>query len=132
MKFRLVETFIQENDLTSPALINELKQQFGNDFDSKPLCKEVCEYVISKFDGDLQGHFFNIIVMSREDGIISNQGHCVIMYNNKIYDYTSNQYSQYNGIDKINYCPRVLTYDEEMSNLFEMNCYSHDNYIIGI
>ena len=132
MKFRLVESFIQESDLTSQSLINELRQQFGNDFDSKPLCKEVIQYLMSKFNDELQYHFFNVIVISKEDGVISNQGHCVIMYNNKIYDYTSNQYSHYNGIDKINYCPRVLTYDEEISNLFGMNCYSHNNYVIGI
>ena len=41
---------------------------------------------MSKFNDELQYHFFNVIVISKEDGVISNQGHCVIMYNNKIYD----------------------------------------------
>lgn len=130
MKFKLVENLIDELDLISDSLIDELKNKFGNDFDSKPLCREVTKYIEDKLD--VKGLYYNVIVFSKESGIISNNGHCVIYHNKKVYDYTSNQYSHYEGIEKIDYCPRVLTYDEEMSTIFGMKCYSQNNYVIAI
>lgn len=129
MKFKLVEDIITESDLTAENLIKELQGKFGSDFDSKPLCKEVTEYISTKFS--VKGLFYNILVLSREDGIISNNGHCVIYHNNKIYDYTSNQYASYPGIESSN-CPRILEFNEALTNMFGLKSYSNKNYIICV
>lgn len=129
MKFRLVEDIVTESDLTDKNLIKELKEKFGDDFDSKPLCKEVTEYISKKFS--IKGLYNNIIVFSKESGIISRNGHCVIFHNNRIYDYTANQYAIYPGIEK-DTCPKILTYDKTFSELMGMKAFSKDNYIICI
>ena len=37
----------------------------------------------------MKGLYYNVIVFSKESGIISNNGHCVIYHNKKVYDYAS-------------------------------------------
>lgn len=134
MKFKLVETLqkLATHDiLTSELFINELQEQFGSDFSYKPLCKEVTQYICNKFS-NVKGLYNNVIVCSytEEDGLtpVSVNGHCVVMFENKIYDYTSNQYAHYPNIEE-SVCPRVLEHNEELSSIVG-KCYSCGTYVI--
>lgn len=122
-----------ESFLTSKRLYQELSNKFGNDFSSKPICKEVCEYIKAKCSR-CELLSFAIGVFKFTNYMIepiSVKGHCVIRYNNKLYDYTSNQYISY-GIKPVRDQVRVLTYDEKLSKSFESEVYSNDDYIIVV
>ena len=129
MKFRLVEDVVTESDLTDKNLIKELQDKFGSDFDSKPLCKEVTEYISTKFG--VKGLYYTVLVLSKEDGLISENSHCVIYHNNRLYDYTSNQYCNYSGIETSE-CPRILYFNKEISDKLGMKSYSSGNYIVCV
>ena len=63
MKFKLVENLIDELDLISDSLIDELKNKFGNDFDSKPLCREVTKYIEDKLINPVSWKFNTTLLL---------------------------------------------------------------------
>ena len=121
-----------EDYLLSDQLDNDLKSEFGDNYSDQPLCKEICEYIKSHCP-DCEALTFCIGVWKQEiTGIelISNKGHCVIRYDNKVYDFTSDQYNHY-GISRKTSQPRILAYDEELSKLFGCPVYRDNDYIIS-
>lgn len=119
--------------LVSNELLSQLEEKFGPDYYKKPLCKEVCEFVSSKCP-ECKMLSFAIAVWKLEKyelEPISVKGHCVIKYNNKLYDYTSDQYLNY-GITPAKSQPRILEYSEEYSKAFNADIYVDDNYIISV
>lgn len=120
------------NFLTSSALINELKTKFGSNFYNKPVCKHVCEYIANRCDR-CEALKFEIGVwkLSGDDiEPISIKGHCVIRYQDKLYDFTSGQYSQY-GISE-GELPRILEYDSTLSKIYNIDIYRDNDYIITV
>lgn len=142
MKFRLVENIDLHQQLVSKNLITDLKSKFGDDFDSQPICNKVTEYICKTHNIEEYGaqkldfNFYAFVYDEKTEELepISTNGHCVILYNGKIYDYTSNQYPQ---LEKINYCPRILTRNPKMKSKIEeltgMKCdevFTAGNYIV--
>lgn len=120
-----------EQFLMSKELLEKLESKFGIDYYNKPLCKEVCEYIHELCNKCIILEFA-IGVWKYEDYSlepISNKGHCVIKYNNKIYDYTSGQYDDY-GISPADSQPRVLSYNKEFSDAFGLDTYIDKDYVI--
>ena len=120
-----------EDILKSHELYSELKSKFGDNFDYKPLCKEVTQYIEDNYG--IQGIYDNVTVMSYSDDgleVISRNGHCVIKYKNRLYDFTSNQYSNYPHISVSPSCPRILKRDAEIRNILHCDAYSDGSYVI--
>ena len=120
-----------EQFLLSKDLLKNLEDKFGSDYFNKPLCKEVCNYIKELCNKceilDFTIGVWKYIDYSLEP--ISNKGHCVIKYNNKIYDYTSGQYDDY-GISKASSQPRVLTFNKEFTDAFGLDTYVDNDYVI--
>lgn len=128
------EEFVRpEEFLVSNDLMNKLKNKFGKEYYKNPLCKDVCMYVKELCPKcDLLD--FAIGVWKYENyemQPISNKGHCVIRYEDKIYDYTSSQYDHY-GITPSRKQPRVLIYNEQLSNSFGTEIYIDKDYAISV
>ena len=118
--------------LVSDELLSQIEEKFGPDYYKKPLCKEVCEFVADKCP-ECKMLSFAIAVWKLENyelEPISVKGHCVIKYDNKLYDYTSDQYLKY-GITPAKSQPRILEYNEEYSKAFDADIYVDGNYIIS-
>lgn len=120
-----------EQFLMSKELKQKLEAEFGSDYYNRPLCKEVCEYIHELCHKcevlDFAIGVWKYTNYSLEP--ISNKGHCVIKYNNKIYDYTSGQYNDY-GITEADSQPRVLSYNKEFSDAFGLDTYADKDYVI--
>ena len=118
--------------LMSRELNQELKDAFGDRYFEQPLCKEVCEYISARCSKCRMLKF--AIGVWKDTGsdleLISNKGHCVIELDNKIYDFTSDQYNHY-GISKKKSQPRVLDYDEDLSKVFDCPVYRDNDYLIS-
>ena len=124
---------IVEEFLTSKELINQLKEEFGVDYYKKPLCKEVCMF-IKNLCPKCEVLDFMISVWKYTDyqlEPISRQGHCVIRYDNKLYDYTSNQYADYDITESLEQ-PRILEYDSRLSDVFGAKVYRDLDYVISM
>lgn len=122
-----------ESYLTSKLLLSEISEIFGDDYYKKPLCKEVCEFVKSKCPScELLEFAISVWKLSDyELEPISVKGHCVIRYDNKIYDYTSEQYSNYH-ISKAESQPRILNYSDKLSKALAAEIYVDNDYIVAI
>lgn len=113
-------------------LISELQEKFGEDFDYKPICKEVSLYVSKRLNIEaVTNHVTVICVTSDSCEIVSRNGHCVVRHNDVVYDFTSNQYSNYPNIE-VSECPRVLKKNKKLSTLFNSNVYSCGTYAVII
>ena len=121
-----------EDYLLSDQLDNDLKAEFGENYSNQPLCKEICEYIKSHCPS-CEVLRFCIGVWkenNHEVELISNKGHCVIKYQDSLYDFTSDQYNHY-GITKKKSQPRVLEYDASWSDIFGCPVYRDENYLIS-
>ena len=135
MKELLSEEYAHINNpdsfLVSNELLDQLEEEFGNDYYKKNLCEEVCKFVKSKCNQcELLSFAIGVFKLGNyELEPISTKGHCVIRYNNKVYDYTSNQYDSY-GITPARTQPRILTYNDKLSKKYEAEVYSDNDYIV--
>jgi hypothetical protein len=130
MKFRLIESI--DTQLVSQELIAKLTSKFGKDFDKRTICKDVSEYVYDNYQ-PCEKLMFNISVWNVTDDYqepISVSGHCVIRKDDVIYDYTSNQYADCDGVGLAT-TPRVLHYDAQLSKeCFGVRAYRNGTYVI--
>ena len=117
--------------LRSKDLDDQLKAEFGDDYASRPICRDVCRFVKSKCPNcQTLEYAVGVWKNSKPDlEPISVKGHCVIMYDGKIYDYTSHQYDDY-GFIPTDAQPRVLIRDDAMSQHFNLDFYRDKDYII--
>lgn len=126
------KTYAYAHDyLMSDELQNELIIEFGEEYSYQPICKEVCDF-IAKRCKDCEPLSFAIGVWKydkNEFEPISMKGHCVIKHKDRLYDFTSNQYLDYD-ITPAKTQPRILEFDSEMSEALNTNIYKDGNYII--
>ena len=112
-----------EKTLCSKELIDSLKEEFGDKFnyhgEHGGLCKEVCEFIKRKLDA--VNILYNVRVFIFKKPFIGlfertpvASEHTVIEYNNVIYDFTSQQYSDYAGYpdDLKNEVPVIFNYSD--------------------
>ena len=140
MKFKLIAASSTVNALTSDSLHKDLIEEFGEDYYTQPICNYVCEFVKHTVaDPNLKIlHRFMTWVKDDSGYLLpfKTNGHYVIQYGNKIYDYTSDQYQNY-GIVPANGL-RVLTQISSKNLLFYDDTpparawYTADNYYIMI
>ena len=97
MKLLLIEGYNEQVDpfLTSEDLQKQLEEKFP-DFNSTTksngVCKEVSEYIHSL---NPKYKVFTGFVSFADGNFIQANSHYVILYNDIIYDFTSNQYTPY-------------------------------------
>lgn len=83
-----------QTTLTSASLIEKLKESFGNNFNYKPICKDVCDFIHDMLpDTEVVECMFGINSFGNKVPISSK--HYVIKYENTLYDFTNQQYSTY-------------------------------------
>lgn len=124
--------------LTSAELQEELTNIFGEQFYSKTLCHQVCRKVAELADDDRVQTKTDIQVFLKIDGDlepISIKGHCVVQYNNTIYDYTSDQYV-YNGVQPVKGL-RILTQENDIPipedmEIGQAQVFSNEDYVIFV
>ena len=92
-----------EQKLLSSELIEKLKSKFNDNFNSVGgNCAEVSNYIISKYpDTELQIQEKFVLYPYDKDtdeavSIYSTSGHTVVQYKDKLYDYTNQQYAEFN------------------------------------
>ena len=112
-----------EKTLCSKELIDSLKEEFGDKFnyhgEHGGLCKEVCEFIKRKLDDvnilyDVRVFIFKKPFIGLFERTPVASEHTVIEYNNVIYDFTSQQYSDYAGYpdDLKNEVPVIFNYSD--------------------
>lgn len=118
--------------LVSKQLQKELTDEFGPDYYEKPVCREVCEFINSRCP---EAKILSLAIgVWKYDNYelepISIKGHAVILFQNTIYDYTSEQYLSY-GIQPAQSIPRILEIDNKLSNSFGVTVYRDRDYLIS-
>ena len=112
--------------LMSSSLIDELKNNFGVDFNKKPICREICEFIHNKFP-DTEIAETRLFIHNFGDKVLISNTHFVIKYEDKLYDFTNQQYSDYdeymNWMEKK--LPMVFTYN----NFFKFYWCKEDSYV---
>ena len=112
-----------EKTLCSKELIDSLKEKFGDKFnyhgEHGGLCKEVCDFIKRKLDdvnilSNVRVFIFKKPFIGLFERIPVASEHTVIEYNNVIYDFTSQQYSNYDGYpdDLKNEVPVIFNYSD--------------------
>lgn len=122
-----------ESFLTSKSLQKQLAEEFGSGYAAKPICNKVCKF-IKDLEPRCEMLDFMIAVWKLDDHTaepISVKGHCVIRYNNKLYDYTSHQFDDY-GIDVAKTEPRILIREADLDEFFGADAYADGNYVITV
>jgi hypothetical protein len=110
-----------EQFLTSKELQEELTDVFGDNFYSKKLCHQVCKKVVElSEDSDVQAVTNILVYLKTEEEyeLISSKGHCVVLYKNKLYDYTSDQYANY-GVSEVGGL-RILSETSDITEFDDM------------
>ncbi len=133
-KKKLTEHIVRTAEfLVSNELLDQIKEKFGVEYYKKPLCKEVCEFVKSLCpECKLLDFAVGVWKYSNyELEPISTKGHCVIQYQDKVYDYTSDQYTGY-GISKADSQPRILKYNKSASEAFGGDVFMDRDYVISV
>lgn len=132
-KESLTERYALPNEfLVSDQLQDLLKAEFGKDYYNKPICKDVCDFV-HKQCPEAEVLSFLVSVWKIEPTFyesISQRGHCVIRYKDKVYDYTSGQYDDY-GFKAATSQPRVLSYNPYLSKKFTVDAYVDQDYVVA-
>ena len=97
------------------SVVSKLQDKFGQSFNEKPICSEVCEFLekaVPQFDKVECAVF----IKDGTDFIPISSHHSVIKFGDKILDFTNQQYdnhSEYGGnVD----CPRI--FKQVKDNLF--------------
>lgn len=125
-----------EQFLTSKELHQELQNVFGDEYYKNKICHQVCK-AVEEMSEDKEVHAItNILVyLKTEDNyeLVSSKGHCVILYRDKLYDYTSDQYVN-SGVDEVNGL-RILSETKDIKAFDDMDIgdarvFEKDNYII--
>ena len=121
-------------DLVNNQQIDAITEKFGDDYASKPLEREVCEFVLNKVH---KGQIWDkAVLVCKEnnssyslDVINEDKSYCIIIYKEQLYDYTSAQFDKF-GFTKSKSPVRVLNKDFELSKAFDLEVYRDNDYII--
>ena len=120
--------------LRSEDLYNNLKEIFGEDFSTKPISKEICNYIAKICKDckvlDTSVHFWKEENYSLTSLLDENTRDAVIEYDGKIYDYTSNQFID-QGIPSVKNKPMILDYDPNSSQIFGLRLFRNGIYLIS-
>lgn len=91
-----------EKSLQSKELFQKLQKEFGKDFFASKKCEEVSTYVNRLLpQTKILRNFSLWCKIDEEFNFVGNNEHTVLFYNDKIYDYTSDQYV-INGVEPSN------------------------------
>ena len=119
--------------LTSDALHNDLIMNFGNDYSKSDLHKEICNYIKDRCP-ECDIVYLGVSVWRDAEADFAplmESGYAVIKYRDKLYDFTSHQFDAL-GLKANDMQPRVLSYNERLSNKLRTDIYSDGDYIISI
>lgn len=136
MRFKRVKTTTSQDSihafLTSDVLHKQLQKEFGQDYNDQPVCDKVSARVVQLANSDKVECVPVQFVLTDELQVVSCKGHWVIYYNNKVYDYTSNQYKQ-DGIkesDRVRIMTPYTIPDHDLMPMDTVKAYKQDNMII--
>lgn len=117
--------------LTSNQLDTELRNIFGDNYSEKNISRDICKYIQDKCPSCEVISTGLTVLMEKDNEFIElcNRGYAVIRVNNRIYDFTSEQFN-IPELSKAKSQPRTLNYNELTSHQLDVNYYNDGNYII--
>lgn len=105
-------------------LILNLINMFGDNFNEKPICSEVCNYIENRYP-NLKKINCAVYIKEGKDSIIISTDHSVIKDEDVLLDFTNQQYNNYKEYGNNTDIPRIF-------NKIKNNIYVNGNMYLEI
>lgn len=125
--YRISGVQLNESKITTTVfkdLIPKLQSKFGDDFNEKPLCSEVCNYLFNMYPTVFPYTECSVFIKDGNDFIpISSNHNIVVTRDFGVLDFTNQQYENYEEYGNNTECPRVFKHVKD-------NIYANGNMFL--
>ena len=106
------------------SVCNKLQDEFGLNFNKKPICSEVCDF-LTEINPNFNKAECSVYIKDGTDFIPISSHHSVIISGNKVLDFTNQQYNNHEEYGQNMDCPRIF-------NKVKDNIYADGNMILAL